>query len=59
MMQVKLNEIARRAKQDKQLKFTSLVHHVNEANLANAIRSSSVIKLVGLMARQWKLMEKI
>ena len=34
MMQVKLNQIARRAKQDKQLKFTSLIHHVNEANLA-------------------------
>lgn len=34
MMQVKLNQIARRAQQDKRLKFTSLIHHVNESNLA-------------------------
>jgi RNA-directed DNA polymerase len=33
-MKVKLNQIAHKAKQDKRLKFTSLVHHVNEANLA-------------------------
>jgi RNA-directed DNA polymerase len=33
-MKVKLSQIADKAKQDKRLKFTSLVHHVNEGNLA-------------------------
>ena len=33
-MKVKLNQIATKARQDKKLKFTSLIHHVNDANLA-------------------------
>lgn len=33
-MKVKLNQIAHKAKQDRSFKFTSLVHHVNEENLA-------------------------
>ncbi len=33
-MKVKLNQIAQKAKRGKRLKFTSLVHHVNEENLA-------------------------
>ena len=33
VMEAKLAQIAKRAKQDKKLKFTSLIHHVNEANL--------------------------
>lgn len=33
MMYSKLNLISSRAKQDKQVKFTSLIHHVNENNL--------------------------
>jgi group II intron reverse transcriptase/maturase len=48
MMQVKLNQIARRAKQDKQLKFTSLVHHVNEANLAECYRELKTNKACGI-----------
>ena len=48
MMQVKLNRIARRAKQDKQLKFTSLVHHVNEANLAECYRELKRNKACGI-----------
>lgn len=34
MMKVKLDRIAEKAKQDKQLKFSSLIHHVNVENLA-------------------------
>ncbi|NSM56297.1 reverse transcriptase, partial [Wolbachia endosymbiont of Atemnus politus] len=33
-MQRKLNQIAIRAKQDKRVKFTSLVHLINAENLA-------------------------
>lgn len=33
-MEGKLNLIAEKAKQDKRLKFTSLIHHINEENLA-------------------------
>lgn len=33
-MKVKLNQIAKKAKQDKHFKFTSLIHHVNVDNLA-------------------------
>ena len=47
-MQVKLNQIARRAKQDKKLKFTSLVHHVNEANLAECYRELKRNKACGI-----------
>ncbi len=48
MMQVKINQIARRAKQDKQLKFTSLVHHVNEANLAECYQELKRNKACGI-----------
>ena len=48
MMQVKLNQIARRAKQDKNLKFTSLVHHVNEANLAECYQDLKRNKACGI-----------
>jgi RNA-directed DNA polymerase len=48
MMQVKLNQIARRAKQDKQLKFTSLIHHVNEANLAECYQELKRNKACGI-----------
>ena len=47
-MQVKLNQIARRAKQDKNLKFTSLVHHVNEANLAECYQDLKRNKACGI-----------
>ena len=48
MMQVKLNQIARRAKQDKKLKFTSLVYHVNEANLVECYRELKHNKACGI-----------
>jgi RNA-directed DNA polymerase len=48
MMQVKLNQIARRAKQDKRIKFTSLIHHVNEANLAECYRELKANKACGI-----------
>ena len=48
MMQVKLNQIARRARQDKQLKFTSLIHHVNEANLAECYQELKANKACGI-----------
>ena len=48
MMRVKLNQIARRAKQDKQLKFTSLIHHVNEANLAECYQELKANKACGI-----------
>ena len=48
MMQVKLNQIARRAKQDKRLKFTSLIHHVNEVNLAECYQELKANKACGI-----------
>ena len=48
MMQVKLTQIARRAKQDKRLKFTSLIHHVNESNLAECYRELKANKACGI-----------
>ena len=48
MMQVKLNQIARRAKQEKKLKFTSLIHHVNEANLAECYQELKSNKACGI-----------
>ena len=48
MMQVKLNQIARRAKQDKRLKFTSLIHHVNESNLVECYRELKANKACGI-----------
>jgi len=34
MMKVKLKQIAMKAKQDKRVKFSALMHHINEENLA-------------------------
>jgi RNA-directed DNA polymerase len=48
MMKVKLNQIARKAKQDRQLKFTSLVHHINEVNLAECYRELKRNKACGI-----------
>lgn len=48
MMQVKLNHIARRAKQDRGLKFTSLIHHVNEVNLAKCYQELKANKACGI-----------
>ena len=48
MMQVKLDQIAKRAKQDKKLKFTSLIHHVNETNLAECYRELKRNKACGI-----------
>ena len=48
MMQVKLKQIARRAKQDRQLKFTSLIHHVNEVNLAECYQELKRNKACGI-----------
>ena len=48
MMQVKLNQIAKRAKQDKRLKFTSLIHHVNEVNLAECYQELKRNKACGI-----------
>lgn len=48
MMQVKLNRIAKRGNQDKQLKFTSLVHHVNEANLEECYQELKRNKACGI-----------
>ena len=33
MMKIKQKQIAKKARGDKRLKFTSLIHHVNEDNL--------------------------
>lgn len=48
MMKVKLNQIARKAKQDRTLKFTSLIHHVNEKNLAECYRELKRNKACGI-----------
>lgn len=48
MMKVKLKQIARKAKQDKTLKFTSLIHHVNEENLAECYRELKRNKACGI-----------
>ena len=47
-MEVKLKQIARKAKQDKTLKFTSLIHHVNEENLAECYRELKRNKACGI-----------
>jgi RNA-directed DNA polymerase len=48
MMHSKLKQIARKAKQDKRLKFTSLVHHISEANLAECYRELKRNKACGI-----------
>ena len=47
-MKVKLNQIATKARQDKKLKFTSLIHHVNEANLAECYQELKLNKACGI-----------
>lgn len=47
-MQDKLNLIAEKAKRDKKLKFTSLIHHVNEANLVRCYRELKRDKANGI-----------
>ena len=48
MMQVKLEQIANKAKQDRKLKFTSLIHHINEENLALCYRELKRNKACGI-----------
>ena len=47
-MQVKLNQIAHKAKRDRGFKFTSLVHHVNEEGLALCYRALKRNKACGI-----------
>ncbi|MFP3032609.1 MAG: hypothetical protein ACEY3M_16320 [Wolbachia sp.] len=47
-MQNKLNQIAVRAKQDKRLKFTSLVHLINTENLARCYKELKRNKACGV-----------
>ena len=47
-MQVKLNQIAKKAKQDRRFKFTSLAHHVSEGNLAKCYRELKRNKACGI-----------
>ncbi|WP_341818048.1 group II intron reverse transcriptase/maturase [Wolbachia endosymbiont (group A) of Andrena fulva] len=47
-MQYKLNQIAVRAKQDKRLKFTSLVHLINTENLARCYKELKRNKACGV-----------
>jgi len=47
-MKEKLNLIARKAKQDKRFKFTSLIHHINEANLAKCYQDLKRDKACGI-----------
>ncbi|WP_259349138.1 hypothetical protein [Wolbachia pipientis] len=46
-MQEKLNQIAVRAKQDKRVKFTSLIHLINEENLAECYKELKRNKACG------------
>lgn len=48
MMQYKLNQIAIRAKQDKRLKFTSLVYLINAENLAECYKELKRNKACGI-----------
>ena len=48
VMEAKLTQIAKRAKQDKKLKFTSLIHHVNEANLVKCYQELKRNKACGI-----------
>lgn len=47
-MEAKLAQIAKKAKQDKKLKFTSLIHHVNEANLVKCYQELKKNKACGI-----------
>jgi len=47
-MKEKLNLIAAKAKRDKRLKFTSLIHHINEGNLARCYQELKRDKACGI-----------
>jgi len=47
-MKNKLNQIAEKAKRDKRLKFTSLIHHINEANLVRCYSELKKDKASGI-----------
>jgi len=47
-MEAKLAQIARKAQQDDKLKFTSLIHHVNEANLVECYQELKRNKACGI-----------
>ena len=47
-MEAKLGQIAKKAQQDKKLKFTSLIHHVNEANLIECYQELKRNKACGI-----------
>jgi len=47
-MKAKLNLITEKAKRDKKLKFTSLIHHINEENLAQCYRELKKDKATGI-----------
>lgn len=47
-MEAKLGQIAKKAQQDKKLKFTSLIHHVNEANLVECYQELKRNKACGI-----------
>lgn len=47
-MKAKLNLIAEKAKRDKRLKFTSLIHHINEDNLVQCFSELKKDKASGI-----------
>ena len=47
-MEAKLAQIAKKAQQDKKLKFTSLIHHVNEVNLVECYQELKRNKACGI-----------
>ena len=47
-MEAKLSQIARKAQQDDKLKFTSLIHHVNKANLVECYQELKQNKACGI-----------
>jgi RNA-directed DNA polymerase len=47
-MKEKLSQIARKARQDKKLKFTALVHHINEGNLRACYQELKLNKACGI-----------
>ena len=47
-MEVKLKQIATKAQRDKQLKFSALIHHINEANLAQCYQELKRNKACGI-----------
>lgn len=47
-MEIKLKQIAMKAKQDKRMKFNSLIHHINEVNLAKCYQELKRNKACGI-----------